>query len=76
MRVTVDAIEGGIVRFEREDRTTFEVTLEDVPFSICRGDVLIVENNQIIAKDDAEKQRRAERIRRMRKQIMARQKNT
>lgn len=75
MRVTVDAIEDGIVRFEREDRTTFEIPLGEVPFEICRGDVLISRNNQIIAKDDEEKRRRVERIRKMREQILARQKN-
>ena len=76
MRVTVDAIEEGMVRFEREDCTTFEIPVGDVPFAICRGDVLITRNNQIIAKDDEEKQRRVERIRIMRERIIARQRMT
>lgn len=73
MKASVDGIEDGIVRLELEDRSICEIPIEEVPFGICEGDILVVQNNKVIGKDDEEKRRRVERIRRMREQILARQ---
>lgn len=75
-RASVDGIENGWIRIELSLGKTMELPVEQFPFGIQEGDIVILdENNNIMGKDDDEKERRKMRIREKIAQIRARQNN-
>ena len=59
-KVAVDRIEDGIVTLEKENLETMEIPVECMPFEVTEGDILLLEGDQFVGKDEEEKQRRIE----------------
>lgn len=72
-RVSVDRIEAGWIELELENGNMQFVAIGKVPFPVVEGDILILgDNNEILGKDESEKQKRLARIRALREQIRMR----
>ncbi|UYO61779.1 DUF3006 domain-containing protein [Acetobacterium wieringae] len=60
MNVIIDRFEGDFVICEKEDRTMMEISRISVPGNAKEGDVLIIEDEEIVIDHEATEQRRRE----------------
>lgn len=60
--ITIERIEGDIVVCEREDMTTIDIPISELPADIKVGNVLIIANDGSMSIDKEEEERRRDRI--------------
>lgn len=60
--ITIDRIEGDIAVCEREDMTTFDILISELPADIKVGNVLIIADDGSMSIDKEEEERRRDRI--------------
>jgi pyruvate kinase len=58
MKVIIDRFEGDLAVCEKEDKSTIDIPLKDLPEEVQPGDVVIIENGQAHIEHEETKERK------------------